>query len=295
MSRILPLFFVAVPAAVFGLVPVPPSPPAPGAGVGNGARPNVDSARAEFAAGRYWHAARHLEELRADGVAFGPGETLLLARSQAGYRDWDGVLRTLADAGWLAEEQGGLGLRVLARALEAREEWPEAAAAYGRYLGTRHGLAAGDRTAVGARRVRSLARIGVEDVVTPVLDTVAAESPIVASWVALEVARERAAEGDTAMVRGVLVRVSDADARDRAWRLEASATLAAGDTAGAVRLYAELAAPEEPPARRALAQGVLGDLALAAGDTAGAVGRYGTALDLGPWTSGGVEGARRLV
>lgn len=293
MSRILPVLSLAVLAAVSGLAPSSPS--ALAAGVREGATPDLDSARAEFAVGRYWHAARHLEELRGEGLAFGPGETLLLARAQAGYHDWDGVLRTLGDAGWLAEEEGGLGLRVLARALEAREEWPEAAAAYGRYLVTRHGLAAGDRAAVRARRVRSLARIGVEDVVTPVLDTVAAESPIVASWMALEVAEARAADGDTAMVRSVLARVSDADARDRAWRLEASAALAAGDTAAALRLYADLAAPERSAARRAVALGALGDLALAAGDTAGAVERYRTALDLGPWTSAGAEGARRLV
>jgi len=89
-----------------------------------------DSALAELAAGRAWHAARMMRAERAqDGT---PEDVLLLARAEAGWENWAGVLELLESADGL-EGGDGAGLYLLARALEVAGRPAEAAAAYGRF------------------------------------------------------------------------------------------------------------------------------------------------------------------
>src|SRR4051812_29042973 len=98
------------------------------------ADPRVDSARAELAAQRPWHAARLLRAVAAQGPSLGPEETLLLARADAGWRNWAGVVEQLDAKPWLAQTAGGEGWLLLARAREERKEWPQAADGYERWF-----------------------------------------------------------------------------------------------------------------------------------------------------------------
>ena len=61
----------------------------------------VDSARAEFEAGRFWHASQILREHGAQGAVLMPSEVLLLARADAGWKNWGAVLTGLEGADWL--------------------------------------------------------------------------------------------------------------------------------------------------------------------------------------------------
>ena len=81
--------------------------------------PTVDSARAEFDAGRFWHASRILRARGADEAALTPPEVLLLARADAGWNNWEDVLTELEGADWLDRIGGGEGRLLVARALEA--------------------------------------------------------------------------------------------------------------------------------------------------------------------------------
>jgi len=69
--------------------------------------PAVDSASAEFEAGRYWHAGLILRERVAAGVVATPVEVLLLARADAGWRNWEGVLTGLGSVDWLDDVGDG--------------------------------------------------------------------------------------------------------------------------------------------------------------------------------------------
>ena len=96
----------------------------------------VDSARAEFEAGRYWHASQMLREHGTEGAVLTPSEVLLLARADAGWKNWGGVLTGLEGADWLDEVGGGEGSLLVARALEAAERWVEAAQQYAHFRST---------------------------------------------------------------------------------------------------------------------------------------------------------------
>ena len=87
-----------------------------------------------------------------------PSETLLLARADAGWRNWSGVVAGLEGADWLDELDGGEGRRLLARGLEGAERWAAAAdnfALFRKIAGDQQSLAA-----EASREVRSAVRAG---------------------------------------------------------------------------------------------------------------------------------------
>ena len=96
--------------------------------------PTVDSVRAELEAGRFWHASRILRARGADEPALTPPEVLLLARADAGWNNWDAVLTELEGADWLDLIGGGEGRLLVARALEALANPPDAALVDGNRL-----------------------------------------------------------------------------------------------------------------------------------------------------------------
>ena len=105
-----------------------------------------DSAQAELAAGRFWHAARLL---RAEGAENGsPDDILILAKAEAGWENWAAVVEVLSGVSWLGEKSGGQGFVLLGRAYEHHEEWASAASSYQAYLRL---LSADDTTATAVR------------------------------------------------------------------------------------------------------------------------------------------------
>jgi soluble lytic murein transglycosylase len=222
-----------------------------------------DSALAELAAGRYWHAARLLWE---DGAADGdPSDVLLLAGAEAGWQNWAAVTGLLEPHDWLEHLDGGAGAYLLARSLESAGRWREAASWYGR-----HGRLVDptSSTAIAglARRARSAWLAGDSDVALTALGELR-RSPVVRSWTAAELGLLAAEAGDAPAVRRLREHAIEPRAATALWRAEADAFLKAGDSvaaAGAFRVAREAATGD----RRAAASIQLGRLLRAAGDTA---------------------------
>lgn len=256
------------------------SPDSPGGTLAfplSAADPRVDSARAESAAGRHWHASTLLRNAAAARVELTPEDVLLLARSDLGWRNWTGVIEQLAGKPWLDRTAGGEGWLLLARAREERDEWPAAAEAYDRYFAG--SAAAENRLAVGlrARHARALAEAGRPQQALAALDR-AASAPAVVSWATLDPASVAADSGRVEQVRALLERVTDSVGRVQGWELIPRALLASGDSAEAEAAYRAAAGSVPGGTRRARAWLIVGDLTRARGDAEGARTAYLSSL-----------------
>ncbi len=222
-----------------------------------------DSAQAELAAGRFWHAARLL---RAEGAENGsPDDIVILAKAEAGWENWAAVVEVLSGVSWLGEKRGGEGFVLLGRAHEHAEDWASAASAYQAYLR----LPSADDTTATAVRVRlarsmwlagdhqgSLARLRE-------LRSV----PHARSWLAAELALVTADYGDVDGVRLLLRHIVEPAAVAEVWRVEADALIELGDYPAAERIFASLVERYEHD-RHAGSLVELGRLKIRSGDTA---------------------------
>ena len=233
----------------------------------------LDSARAEFDAGRYWHASRLLRS-RADEDGRGLAEILLLARADAGWKNWSGVVEGLEAMDWLDEFEGAEGRRLMARALEAGEGTaPEA-----------------------SREARSAARAGRWESIVEALEVAGDESPTLVAWTALDVAEWSAERGDVARVGELLPWVRrDSTASDAAWDVRARALLAAADSGRALDAYLEHLEVETEDSRRGRAFAAVGELRLARGDSSGGRHAFLAALEAYPRGASGARSASALI
>lgn len=267
-----------------------PTAPLPGRAGPAGARvsvagaPSLDSARGEMRVGRYWHATRILRDLGAHASG-DPEQVLLLARAEAGWKNWGEVAVLLEGRDWLGLREGADGLRLLGRALEDGEQWTAAGAAYRAWLDA-SGTDARFRGSILARLARVSLAAGDAPGALAALDRLPASSSSLKSWAALEAAESRVEAGDTAAVVAFLARVVDAAPGEAAWRVLPRARLAARDTAGAQRAW--LAARQgAPEGRRAEAATEAGRLALARRDSAAARPLLVEGFEAGPLRSRG--------
>ncbi|HSH76708.1 MAG TPA: hypothetical protein VLA09_13555, partial [Longimicrobiales bacterium] len=163
------------------------------AGVDRASRPPrarvvSDTALAELAVGRFWHAARIMQ---AEGAGDGtPEDVLALARAEAGWGNWAAVLELLADVDWPQDGEDADRVYLLGRALEHAESWEEAARVHGRFLDI-VGRDDPQGPAALARRARALWRAGdTSSAVASLGELVAA--PAVRSWSAVELTLDAA-------------------------------------------------------------------------------------------------------
>ena len=239
----------------------------------------ADSALAEFEAGRFWHAARMLRE---EGAAAGtPEDVLLLARAEAGWKNWSAVAELLDGAEWLSEESDAIGLYILGRAWEAQGQWAEAAESYGRYVDlgslgtTRHHASI-------VRRTRSLWKSGERE--ASFISLRQLEPHLGAqSWTALEIALGEARDGNASSVEDLLGMIQQPLAQLSSWRLLPDALFEAGDLIGATEAFRQ-AYQQLTGDRRATAAVELAELLLAGGDTATARGLLLEGLEEAPGT-----------
>lgn len=243
--------------------------PAPGA-------PVLDSARAEMAVGRFWHAARLLAPLEAEGQLDREG-LILFARAEAGYRNWRGVARLLEPLA--PTEDGGEVWHLLALAREALDDPAGAADAYERALAT-------PPTAplvLQGRRARALWRADDHARALAGLDGV--DDSAARSWLALELLHSTVEQGDTAGTRALMARVAEREPAERSRGALARSRWQAEDTAGSVAEYQAVLAAEPPRGLRAEAWLALGRAARAVGDTAGAVAAFREVIAAAPRAS----------
>ena len=252
--------------------------------------PALDSARAEIEAGRYWHASRILRELGTEGAVLTPGHILLLARADAGWKNWDGVLAGLEGADWLDGIGGGDGRLLLARALEAAERWEEAAQHYERFRSI--GAIATETAWAASREAQVAARAGLWGPMLRALEAAGRSSPELSKWTVLQLARNSVEQGDAEQALRILPLIrGDSAIAELAWDLEARAWLVSGDTARALDHYAEVVRGNLSDAKRGEAMEAVGALAAAGGDPVAAHAAYGASLDAYPRGASGARAA----
>ena len=222
-----------------------------------------DSAQAELAAGRFWHAARLL---RAEGAENGsPDDILFLAKAEAGWENWAAVAALLSGVNWLGEKSGGQGFVLLGRAYEHHEEWASAASSYQAYLRLpdADGTTA---TEVRVRLARSMWLAGDHQGSLAALWELRSVQHA-RSWLAVELAHVAADHGDVDGVRLLVRHILEPAAAADVWRVEADALLELGDYANAERVFASLVERYEDD-RHASSLVELGRLKIRVGDTA---------------------------
>ena len=256
--------------------------------------PRVDSARAEFEAGRYWHASRILREGGADRDVPTPGEVLLLAGADAGWDNWDGVLAGLEGADWLDGIGGAEGRLLLARALEAAERWDEALQHYQRFRAI--GANANQNPWAASREAQVAARAGLWVPMLGALEAAGRRSPELSKWTVLRLARNALESGDGEQALRILPMVrGDSATADLAWDLEPRAWLVAGDTARALDRYAALIRGDLKAAQRGEALAAIGALEAARGDDRAARTAYAASLDAYPQGASGARAAWGII
>jgi soluble lytic murein transglycosylase len=240
--------------------------------------PTVDSARAEFEVGRYWHASQILRELGSGGALLSPADLLLLARADAGWKNWDDVLTGLEGADWLDGIVGSEGRLLLARALETAGRWDEAAQQYEVFRST--GAIASETPWAASREAQVAARAGLWVPMLGALEVAGRHSPELAKWTVLRLARNSLEEGDGEQTLRILPLIrGDSVIAELAWDFEPRAWLLVGDTARALGRYAELVSGDLSAAQRGEALEAIGALAEAKRDVAAAHAAYQTSLE----------------
>jgi len=229
-----------------------------------------------------------MREHQTGGVVLTPSEVLLLARADAGWENWEGVLAGLEGADWLDGIGGGEGRLLLARALEAAERWDEAAQGYERFRST---AAIANVTRWAASREAQVAeRAGLWVPMLDALEVADRSSPELSEWTVLQLARNSLERGDAEQTLRILplIRANPAIG-ELSWDLEARAWLVAGDTARALDRYAVLVRGDLRAAQRGEAMEVIGAIAWVRGDMGAARVAYEASLDA---STRGASGAR---
>lgn len=256
--------------------------------------PIFDSARAEVEAGRYWHASRLLRSTGDAAEGRSPSETLLLARADAGWRNWSGVVRALEGAGWLDDLEEGEGRRLLARGLEAAERWAVAADNFRLYRRNAEGEERlGPET---SREARAAARAGRRQAALEAIRVGEAASAELAGWTALEIAEWISGHGEVARVAELLPWIQlDSAAFDAAWEVEGRTFLAAGDTTRALDVFRRILETQTSSERRGWAFSTIGAVSLAQNDSADAQEAFQASLAVHPRGESGARAAKALI
>ncbi len=252
--------------------------------------PTVDSARAEVEAGRYWHASRILRGGGTDRAVPTPSEVLLLARADAGWDNWDGVLAGLEGADWLDGIEGAEGRLLLARSLEAAERWDEALQHYQRFRSI--GPTVNENPWAASREAQVAARAGLWIPMLGALEATGRRSPELSKWTVLRLVRNSLESGDAEQALRILPMVrGDSTTAELAWDLEPRAWLVAGDTARALDRYAALIRGDLGAAQRGEALAATGALMAVRGDDRAARAAYEASLDAYPQGASGARAA----
>ncbi len=246
------------------------------------------AATAALEQGRPWYAARLLGELDGERRQ-SPEAVLLAARADAGRRAWYDVVRRLRSARWLDSVGSGDGRALLARAQLETGEYAEALRNYRTFLD------------YSTERVpRALSEIGMARALDALGDGAGAAAallrasqaiPELEPWVLMRAAESRAAVGDTAVVRELVLR-AQAWPTHRRTLAEVVAYERAGDTQSALRLL--LDAADSPEGRRHSAEfrAHAARILLSESDTAAARGTLRAAIRARP---GGAAEAADLL
>lgn len=228
--------------------------------------------------GRFWHAARSIRSIGTDALL--PLDQLTLARADGGWSNWANVIASLESEDWLSTHGDAEGLFVLGRAYEETANKQGAAAAYAAFERDAP-LGHADIEVARVRRVRLLAELGQTEQVLDEIRSMSGAPHGLSSWLALELARMSAEQGNAELTEALLSEVVDPKASLGKWELLPELHLARGDTAGALSALAGALSVLDSPRSRGRVWSHRGTLLRAQQDTVGAREAWLNALEAG--------------
>jgi soluble lytic murein transglycosylase len=198
-------------------------------------------AAAFLATDRPWRAARVMRSYMESVAEVPPDHRVLAARAEAGWGAWPEVLALLDGMPALDTYENGLGLYLLARALDEGGEVQRAVATYRAFLDLSPpaGELQDERAAARLRLGLALVRAGEQAAARQPLQLSAAVAGGASVWLRLLEADALAQAGDTAAVRQAVAGFDRDLPGLRAWRARIAAARAAGDIARARALSNE--------------------------------------------------------
>jgi soluble lytic murein transglycosylase len=240
-------------------------------------------ARALLGSDRPWRAAMVMRRYMREVSDAPPDHRVLAARAEAGWDAWPEVKVLLEPVRALDTYDNGIGVYLLARALDEAGDAAGAAAAYRSFLEL--SPPAGE---LEAERAAARLRLGLAMILAG--DRAAARAELQASahiagessaWLELLEAEVLGRAGDTTAVRQMVARHDDGIRGLRAWRARITAARAAGDIAAARRLANQARAWASTDATRAEFLVSAARAAIDMGDVAAGRDALRAAVDLG--------------
>jgi soluble lytic murein transglycosylase len=241
----------------------------------------VATARALLSTARPWRAARAMERYLEEEPAPPDDHRVLAARAEAGWGAWPEVLALLQDVPALESYDHGIGLYLLARALDESDRPEEAVDAYRAFLALSPpaGTLEDERESARLRLALALIRTGEAEAGGQELDGLGVgDSP----WFRILQADALAGRGDTAAVRALVDGLDEGMPGLRGWRARVAAARAAGDLARARSLANEARAWARTTDTRSEFLLRAGRIALEMGDVDAARDAFRTVVDMSP-------------
>tara|TARA_B110000196_G_scaffold318777_1_gene334946 strand:+ start:10576 stop:12930 length:2355 start_codon:yes stop_codon:yes gene_type:complete len=223
----------------------------------------IQMAQGQMAIGRFWHASGILRDFQEGKKTLDPDVVLYLAEADAGWENWDGVVKGLE--GYVPPPHFESAYRVQWLLTRGREELGEWASAYDGYTVLMEGRNEG---AVMSRAARAAFQMDYLEVVLEILNKLATVDSALASWTALEIAERADKREDIDLVIRLLPLIgTDLIATSYAWDLEAKSWLSYGDSSKALESYSRLRDQKLSPVQRAHVLNTIADLRMAMGDS----------------------------
>jgi soluble lytic murein transglycosylase len=192
-------------------------------------------AQAFLATDRPWRAARVMRSYLEQRRELGADHRVLAARAEAGWGAWPEVRSLLTGLPALDTYENGIGVYLLARALDETGEVRAATEEYRRFLALSPpaGAHEEERWAARLRLGLALIRAGEAEAGRRELALASQRAGGASVWIDLLTADAYAATGDTAAAGAALASFDDGYLGLRAWRARIEAARQAGDIAGA--------------------------------------------------------------
>jgi soluble lytic murein transglycosylase len=253
-----------------------------------------DQARLFVETDRPWRAAVAMRRFEDAGGELSPEHRLLAARAEAGWGAWNRVHALLDGLDGLDTRENGIGLYLMARAVDAGGNAALAGRLYREFLALSPAAGTYDieRSAARVRLALADTRAGVNtaDTEAEARDALGNAS----RWWTLLRADALAARGDVAAVTQAVAGYTSGYEGIRAWRARIAAAHAADDVAQARRLAGEAFQSARTATTRAEFTLAEGEAALAGGDAEGARAAFRRTIAIQPGGESAERASRHL-
>ncbi len=251
----------------------------------------IETSVKEMEIGRYWHASKILREFLANQAESSSDITLLLAEADAGWANWNGVVDGLVGKYFSREETRDVQW-LLAQGFEKLREWSSAYDNYSALVDEKNET----RTIVLSKVARIAFHMDELESMLETLSELIALNPSLASWTALEIARDASDVAKIDVVLSLLPFVrGDPMTAVVSWDLEAKSWLVYGDSIQSLKSYADLLDQELTSVQRGQVLNVVAALKMGMGESRGAYTAYMESFKTHPFGPTGAKAAWALM